>query len=215
MKHPLDTLVFASGNPGKVREVSQILAGLHLTVLPQSHFQVPEAEETGLTFVENALLKARNAAAHSGLPALGDDSGLAVDALDGAPGVWSARYAGVGASDAANLGKVLAEMRDVPPAERSARFICVMAYLTHPRDPTPILCEGIWEGILTYAPVGQHGFGYDPIFFVPTHSCTSAELPPEVKNTLSHRGQALRTLLNALQVRTCPPTSPSTSGKLS
>ncbi|CAK0751835.1 dITP/XTP pyrophosphatase [Gammaproteobacteria bacterium] len=200
-KHPHDRIVFASGNPGKIREVGQILSGLHLTVLPQSQFQVPEVEETGLSFVENALIKARHAAAHSGLPAIADDSGLAVDALDGAPGVWSARYAGVGASDEANLDKVLQEMREVPPQERTARFICVLVYLTHPRDPTPIICEGVWEGNLTYTQAGQHGFGYDPIFFVPTHGCTSAQLAPEVKNALSHRGQALRLLLTALQTR--------------
>mgnify|MGYP006288152187 CR=1 FL=1 len=202
MKTPPDKLIFASGNPGKVREVQELLAGLHLTLLPQSHFQVPEAEETGLTFVENALIKARNAAIHSGLPAIADDSGLAVDILDGEPGVWSARYAGLGASDQANLDKLLLELKDVPPEECTARYICVMVYLAHPRDPTPIICEGIWEGRITLEVAGENGFGYDPAFWVPTHGCTSAQLPREVKNALSHRGQALRALVAALRVRT-------------
>ncbi|CAK0772541.1 dITP/XTP pyrophosphatase [Gammaproteobacteria bacterium] len=201
MKNLSGKIVFASGNPGKIREVGQILSGLHLTALPQSQFQVPEVEETGLCFVENALIKARNAAQHSGLPAIADDSGLAVDALDGAPGVWSARYAGPGASDMDNLEKLIQVMREVPPQERTARFICLLVYMAHPRDPTPIICEGVWEGTLTYAPAGEHGFGYDPIFFVPTHSCTSAQLAPEVKNLLSHRGQALRLLQAALRAR--------------
>jgi len=201
MKSLSNKVVFASGNPGKIREVSQILSGPHITVLPQSQFQVPEAEETGLCFVENALIKARNAAVHSGLPAIADDSGIAVDALEGAPGVWSARYAGAGASDEDNLEKLIQVMKEVPPEGRTARFICVLVYLAHPRDPTPIICEGSWEGTLTYAPLGGHGFGYDPIFFVPTHGCTSAQLAPEVKNLLSHRGQALRNLLVALQTR--------------
>ena len=201
MKHLNDTVVFASSNPGKIREVSQMLVGLHLTILPQSQFQVQDADETGLTFVENALIKARHAATQTGLPALADDSGLVVDALEGEPGICSARYAGVGATDEANLQKVLREMHDVPQSDRAARFVCVLVYLRHPRDPMPVICEGVWEGELTDAPVGQYGFGYDPIFFVPTHGCTSAQLLPEVKNVLSHRGQALRTLLSALQAQ--------------
>lgn len=176
-----------------------MFGGLNVTVLPQSQFQIQEVEETGLSFIENALIKARHAAAHSGLSAIADDSGLVVDALDGAPGVWSARYAGLEANDTANLEKVLREMQGVPPEQRSARFICVLVYMAHPRDPTPIVREGVWEGNLTYAPVGPNGFGYDPIFFVPTHGCTSAQLAPEVKNALSHRGQALRALLATLQ----------------
>jgi XTP/dITP diphosphohydrolase len=191
-------VVLASGNRGKVREINQILAPLHFTVLPQSDFNVPEAEETGLTFVENALLKARNACSRTQLPAIADDSGIEVDALNGAPGIYSARYAGRGASDAQNLHKLLGELDGLPEDERGARFQCVMVYLRHAHDPTPLICQGTWEGRITTAPRGTHGFGYDPVFFVPSHGCTSAELAPEVKNQLSHRGQALRALLTAL-----------------
>jgi XTP/dITP diphosphohydrolase len=191
-------VVLASNNPGKVREINAMLAGLHLTVVPQSDFNVVEVEETGLTFVENALLKARNATRHTGLPAIADDSGIEVDALHGAPGIYSARYAGEGASDARNLEKLLADLRDVPEAKRTARFVCLMVYLRHEFDPTPIICQGSWEGRVLFEPRGAGGFGYDPVFFVPTHNCSSAELPPEVKNQLSHRGQALRALVAAL-----------------
>ncbi len=195
--HPA-RIVLASNNPGKVREFGQLLAGLQRTVLPQSALEVPEAEETGLTFVENAILKARNAAQHTGLPAIADDSGLEVDALKGAPGIYSARYAGSGASDAANLQKLLTDIKDVEESARGARFQCVLVYMRHALDPTPMICQGTWEGHLLHAPRGTQGFGYDPIFYVPTHHCTSAELTPEVKNQLSHRGQALRRLLAAL-----------------
>ncbi len=191
-------VVLASSNPGKVREINQMLAGLHLTVVPQSDFNVPEAEETGLTFVENALLKARNAARHAGLPAIADDSGIEVDYLNGAPGIYSARYAGPGASDDQNLKKLLADLEGIPETERTARFQCLMVYLRHEFDPTPVICQGTWEGHILLAPRGANGFGYDPVFFVPTHKCSSAELPPEVKNKLSHRGQALRKLVQEL-----------------
>lgn len=192
------TVVLASNNPGKVREINQMLAGLHLAVIPQSERGVPEAEETGLSFVENALLKARNAARHTGLPAIADDSGIEVDYLNGAPGIYSARYAGKGASDEQNLRKLLDDLVGVPEAERTARFQCLMVYLRHEFDPTPVICQGTWEGRILFEPRGANGFGYDPIFFVPTHNCSSAELPPEVKNKLSHRGQALRALVSAL-----------------
>ncbi len=191
-------IVLASNNPGKVREFNQLLAGLHLSVVPQSDFEVTEAEETGLTFVENAILKARNAARFTQLAAIADDSGLEVDALHGAPGIYSARYAGKGAGDKANLLKLLDDLKNVPDEKRTARFQCVLVYLRHELDPTPIICQGTWEGRLLHAPVGEHGFGYDPVFFVPTHHCSSAQLPPEVKNTLSHRGQALRQLVATL-----------------
>lgn len=191
-------IVLASNNPGKVREINQILAGLHLSVVPQSDFEVTEAEETGLTFVENALLKARNAARFTGLPAIADDSGLEVDALHGAPGIYSARYAGKGAGDKANLLKLLDDIKNVPDEKRTARFQCLLVYLHHELDPTPIICQGTWEGRILRAPVGDNGFGYDPVFFVPTHGCSSAQLPPETKNQLSHRGQALRRLAGAL-----------------
>lgn len=192
------TLVLASSNPGKVREINQMLAGLDLSVVPQSDFKVIDAEETGLTFIENALLKARNATRHTGLPAIADDSGLEVDYLNGAPGIYSARYAGKNASDELNLRKLLDDLVGIPEAERTARFQCLMVYLRHEFDPTPVICQGTWEGRLLLEPRGANGFGYDPIFFVPTHNCSSAELPPEVKNKLSHRGQALRLLVAAL-----------------
>lgn len=191
-------IVLASNNPGKVREINQMLAGLHLSVVPQSDFEVTEAEETGLTFVENAILKARNAARFTQLAAIADDSGLEVDALHGAPGIYSARYAGKGAGDKANLLKLLDDLKNIPDEKRAARFQCAMVYLRHELDPTPIICLGTWEGRILHAPVGEHGFGYDPVFFVPTHNCSSAQLPPTVKNELSHRGQALRALVSAL-----------------
>jgi XTP/dITP diphosphohydrolase len=193
-------IVLASSNPGKVREINQLLAGLDLQVRPQTDFGVVDAEETGLTFVENAILKARNAAAHTGLPAIADDSGLEVDALNGAPGIYSARYAGSGASDEDNLQKLLVELSEVPEARRTARFQCLMVYMRHQADPTPLICQGTWEGRILFEPRGKHGFGYDPVFYVPTHDCASAQLAPEVKNTLSHRGQALRKLVGALSV---------------
>jgi XTP/dITP diphosphohydrolase len=192
-------VVLASSNPGKVREIHQLLADLDLDVVPQSEYGVLDAEETGLTFVENAILKARNAALHTALPAIADDSGIEVDALNGAPGIYSARYAGAGAGDQANLEKLLADLADVAEERRTARFQCLMVYLRHAHDPTPLICQGTWEGRILFAPRGDNGFGYDPVFHVPTHACSSAELPPEVKNALSHRGQALRKLLAALK----------------
>lgn len=193
-------IVLASNNPGKVREIGQLLAGAGMQVLPQRDFDIDDAEETGLTFVENAILKARHAAAGSGLPAIADDSGIEVDALDGAPGIYSARYAGAGAGadDEANNAKLLAALADVPDAARSARYQCVMVYLRHARDPTPLICVGTWEGRILREPRGSNGFGYDPLFLVPTHECTAAELAPETKNALSHRGQALRALVAEL-----------------
>lgn len=194
----MSVVVLASSNPGKLREINQLLAGLNLNVVPQSDFNVSDAEETGLSFVENAILKARNAAHYTGHAAIADDSGIEVDAIHGAPGIYSARYAGPGASDAENLQKLLADLAGVPEQDRSARFQCLMVYLRHELDPTPIICQGTWEGRILFEPAGQGGFGYDPVFFVPTHSCSSAELPAEVKNRLSHRGQALRRLVEAL-----------------
>ena len=192
-------IVLASSNPGKVREINQLLATLDLHVQPQSEFGVVDAEETGLTFVENAILKARNAARHTGLPAIADDSGIEVDALKGAPGIYSARYAGSNASDQANLEKLLAELEGLPEAQRSARFQCLMVFMEHANDPTPVICQGTWEGRILFTARGDNGFGYDPVFYVPTHDCSSAELTAEVKNTLSHRGQALRQLVTSLQ----------------
>jgi len=192
-------IVLASNNPGKVREFNQLLSGTEFQVLPQSDFGVPEAEETGLTFVENAILKARNAAEHTGLPAIADDSGLEVDALQGAPGIYSARYAGQGASDQENLEKLLAVLGEMPDEQRSARFQCLMVYLRHAADPTPRIFQGTWEGRILHAAQGDNGFGYDPVFFVPGQDCSSAQLPPEVKTRLSHRGQALQQLVASLR----------------
>jgi XTP/dITP diphosphohydrolase len=190
-------VVLATGNRGKVKEFSELLAGHDIEVVPQSDFAVPDAAETGLTFVENAILKARNAAAHTGLPAIADDSGLEVDHLNGAPGIYSARYAGDGGS-AANNAKLLEALSGVPEERRRARFQCVLVYLRHADDPTPLICQGTWEGRILEAPRGDAGFGYDPLFYVPDEGCSAAELPAERKNRLSHRGQALRCLLAAL-----------------
>ena len=192
-------IVLASSNPGKVREINQLLATLDLHAQPQSEFGVVDAEETGLTFVENAILKARNAAQHTGLPAIADDSGIEVDALNGAPGIYSARFAGDNASDQANLEKLLADLDGVPETQRSARFQCLMVYMRHASDPTPLICQGTWEGRILPVARGDNGFGYDPVFYVPTHDCSSAELPADIKNALSHRGQALRQLVTALE----------------
>jgi len=192
-------IVLASNNAGKVREFNQLLAGSEFEVNPQSELQVEEIEETGLSFVENALLKARNAAQHTGLPAIADDSGLEVDALDGAPGIYSARYAGAGASDLQNLEKLLEALKDVGDEDRTARFQCLMVYLRHPHDPTPRIFQGTWDGRILRAPQGNNGFGYDPVFYVPEQQCSSAELASDLKNSLSHRGQALRQLISALQ----------------
>lgn len=195
-------VVLASNNPGKVREIGELLKDSDITVVAQSEFNVPEVEETGLTFVENAILKARNACEHAGLPAIADDSGLEVDALRGAPGIYSARYAGKGASDEANLQKLLADIKDVPEASRAARFQCVMVYMEHALDPTPLICQGTWEGRIQREPTGDNGFGYDPVFFVPEYGITSAQMAPEQKNRLSHRGQALSALVEALKATT-------------
>ncbi len=192
-------IVLATGNQGKVRELDAILTQLDIEIVPQSEFNVPEAEETGLTFVENAIIKARNASAHTGLPAIADDSGLEVDYLKGAPGIYSSRYAGVDANSQDNVKKLLATMKDVPDEERSARFQCLLVLMEHDKDPTPLICQGSWEGRILHQQQGDGGFGYDPVFYVPTHDCASAELTPEVKNQLSHRGQALRQLAAAMK----------------
>jgi len=190
--------VLASGNAGKLREINQLIGSLDMEAVPQSDFSVPDADETGLTFVENAILKARHTAQLTGLPAIADDSGLEVDALNGAPGIYSSRFAGAGASDADNLQKLLAELKEVPEDQRTARFQCLMVFMSHAEDPTPLICQGSWEGRILFAPQGENGFGYDPLFWVPDELCTSAELPSELKNRLSHRGQALQKLLVAL-----------------
>jgi XTP/dITP diphosphohydrolase len=215
------TLVVATGNAGKLHEITEVLGALGIAVVPF----VPEGlAETGMSFVENALIKARHAALCTGRPALADDSGLMVEALAGAPGVYSARYAGDGASDGDNLARLLTEMADVPDERRSARFHCLLAYLRHPEDPVPLIAHGVWEGRVLHAPRGTNGFGYDPVFYVPSHGCSSAELAPAVKNRLSHRGHALRQfrrLLDAtlktdndtVQRHLSPPSVPSPSGR--
>ena len=192
-------IVLASGNAGKLREFQQLLSGCGFEVVPQSDFFSENAEETGLTFVENAIIKARHAALITGLPAIADDSGLAVDALGGAPGIYSARYAGEAASDSNNIDKLLQALNAVPADKRSAQFHCVLVYMRHAEDPTPLICHGIWHGSITHAKAGSAGFGYDPVFYVASEGCTSAELSRERKQQLSHRGKALSQLLNQLQ----------------
>ena len=190
-------LVLATGNRGKARELQALLGG-GFEVLLQSELGIEPIEETGVSFAENALLKARHAAAATGLPALADDSGLEVDALDGAPGVWSARYAGTDASDAENIARLLAELANVPDAHRGARFRCVLAWLRSADDPAPVLVTGVWEGRIARQPLGQQGFGYDPVFIDPASDRTAAELSPQIKNARSHRGEALRKLATFL-----------------
>lgn len=189
-------IVLATGNRGKVREFIELLSPHDIEIVPQSDFAVPEADETGLTFVENAIIKARNAASHTGLPAIADDSGIEVDHLNGAPGIYSARYAGDGGS-AANNQKLLEALHGVPEQQRTARFQCLLVYLRHADDPTPIICQGTWEGRILEATSGDAGFGYDPLFHVAEAGCSAAEMDADHKNAISHRGQALRCLLAA------------------
>lgn len=191
-------LVLASGNAGKLKELQAMLADLPLQIVPQRELGVDDVPETGLTFVENALIKARHACAVTGLPALADDSGLIVDALDGAPGLYSARYAGSPTDDAANNAKLLQALREVPAERRSARFHAVIVLLRHADDPQPLICEGSWEGRIIDAPRGSHGFGYNPVFLDEELGLTAAEMLPEQKNARSHRAIALRVLLQRL-----------------
>jgi len=191
-------LVLASNNPGKLRELKRILDDLGYDLHPQSEFGVSEVAETGTTFVENAIIKARHAAEKTGLPALADDSGIEVDALDGAPGVYSARFAGSNADDNANNALLVDKLREVPEALRSARYRAVIVFMRHAGDPSPLICEGSWEGVIHLEPAGDGGFGYDPHFFLPELGCTSAQLSADEKNRLSHRGQALTELKRRL-----------------
>jgi len=192
-------VVLATGNAGKVSELAELLRDFGLTITAQTELGVGSVEETGLTFIENALIKARHAARVTGLPAIADDSGLAVDALQGAPGIYSARYAGETASDTDNLNKLLTAMQDVPDTQRQAAFHCVLVYLTHADDPTPIVCYGRWPGMIAREPSGQGGFGYDPIFYLPEQRKSAAEMSKVEKSALSHRGQALQQLMEALR----------------
>ncbi len=192
-------LVLASGNRGKLAEMREILAGVGIDVVAQGDLGIDDAEETGTTFVENALLKARHAARQSGLPALGDDSGLCVDALGGAPGLYSARYAGRHGDGPANIAKLLDQLREVPDAQRSAHFHCSIALLRSADDPAPLIAEGRWHGRILHAPRGANGFGYDPVFLDPASSRSAAELDAAAKNRISHRGLALARLRDLLE----------------
>jgi XTP/dITP diphosphohydrolase len=197
----MSKIVLATGNQGKVKELASLLATHQLEIIPQSHFNVPDVAETGTTFVENAIIKARHAAKITGLPAIADDSGLEVDALEGAPGVYSARYASditENPSDDDNTKKLLSALKDVPDDQRSARFHCVLVYMQHENDPTPIICHGVWQGSISRTKQGDQGFGYDPIFWQSDLQLSSAQLPRDVKNKLSHRGQALAELVKKL-----------------
>ncbi|MEO0423723.1 MAG: RdgB/HAM1 family non-canonical purine NTP pyrophosphatase [Pseudomonadota bacterium] len=197
----MERLVLASGNAGKLRELTAVLAPLQIEVVPQSAFDVPTAEETGTTFVENAIIKARHAARHCALPALADDSGLLVDALGGAPGVHSARYAGPFASDADNVARLLGALTDLPTEERTASFYCVLVLMRSEADPMPLLADGRWPGRITTAPTGDGGFGYDPVFVPDGYELTAAQLGAEEKNRVSHRAQALASLAELMQAR--------------
>ncbi|MGF1697352.1 XTP/dITP diphosphatase [Vibrio lamellibrachiae] len=192
-------IVLATGNQGKVREMADLLSDFGFDVIAQSEFNVSEVAETGTTFIENAIIKARHAAKETGLPAIADDSGLEVDFLNGAPGVYSARYAGKGATDLENLEKLLEAMKDAPQEQRTARFHCVLVLMRHENDPTPIVCHGKWEGSILTEAEGENGFGYDPIFYVPEEDCASALLESTRKKQLSHRGKALKSLFAALE----------------
>ena len=197
----MQKIVLASGNQGKLIELQAILSANDVELIPQAYFNISEVEETGLSFVENALIKARHACVKTGLPCIADDSGIEVDALDGEPGIYSARYSDTygSSADAENNAKLLQELEQVPDLDRTARFQCVIVFLRHEKDPMPLICQGSWKGKITFKESGENGFGYDSLFYVPTHQCTSAELQPEVKNSLSHRGQALRQLLKCWQ----------------
>jgi len=196
-------VVLASGNAGKLKEFGQCLAPLGIELIPQNQFFTEEVEETGLSFVENAILKARHAAAASGMSALADDSGLEVDALGGAPGIYSARYAGSPlkgqAKDAANSAKLIADLAHISADLRTARFQCVLVYIRHATDPTPLICQAAWEGLIMESAQGEHGFGYDPIFQVIEKGCRAAQLTPTEKIAISHRGKALAQLQRALE----------------
>ena len=195
---PHPRIVLASGNAGKLAELRELFAGSGIELVAQSALGVSEIEETGLSFVENAILKARHAARATGLPALADDSGLCVDALDGAPGLTSARYAGRHGDSAANIARLLEALRDIADGHRDAHFICVLALLRHADDAAPLIAEGRWHGRILRAPRGEHGFGYDPVFFDPQQACSAAELDPALKNRISHRGRALAALRKQL-----------------
>lgn len=196
-----NTIVLASNNKGKLREFHAMFAQYPLNIISQSDYQVDDAEETGLSFIENAIIKARHACEKTQLPAIADDSGLAIDYLKGAPGIYSARYAGEHGNDKANNQKVIQALAGQPAANRKGQFICALAYLRHAEDPTPIVCQASWEGIILEQERGDNGFGYDPLFWLEEHQCCSAELSAETKNSISHRARALQLLLAAMQAQ--------------
>lgn len=195
----MDKIILASGNPGKLKEFQEIFSKKNIHIIPQSQYRIKDAEETGLSFVENAIIKARHAAKIAGLPALADDSGLEVDALRGKPGIHSARFSGINATDASNNEKLLQLMKNVPEDKRSARFHCVLVLMRHADDPVPMIFHGQWEGFILQRPSGANGFGYDPLFFATDQNTASADLRPEIKNQVSHRGKAVAKLVRALQ----------------
>lgn len=192
-------IVIASNNLKKSQELEHIFTTKNIPTISQAKLQITSVAETGLTFVENAILKARNACKHTNMPAVGDDSGLEVDAIAKRPGIYSSRFAGRAATDNDNITKLLEELRHIPKPERQARFQCVMVFMKEAFDPTPIICQGTWEGTITLAPEGKNGFGYDPVFWVPNYNCTAAQLPLEIKNKISHRAQALQKLIIAIK----------------
>ena len=192
--------VFASSNAGKLSELRSLLSPFHIEIIPQSELAIPDIEETGLTFIENAILKARHASSFSRLPAIADDSGLVIDALHGAPGIYSARYAGIPANMQHNIEKVLAQLQTVPAEKRTAHFHCSLVYLQNAEDPAPLIAEGMWHGSILSTPSGTRGFGYDPIFFDTVSQCSAAELSLDEKNKRSHRGNALRKLITQLNM---------------
>ncbi len=192
-------IVLASNNAGKLREFSQLFSETEINIIPQSQFNVKDAIEDGLSFVENAIIKARHAAKITQHPAIADDSGIEIDALNGEPGIYSARFCGEHGNDKGHNQLVLQKMKNIPHEQRSARFQCVLAYLRHENDPTPLICQASWEGFILPGESGSNGFGYDPLFYVPEHQCSSAELSKALKNKISHRGKALQILLATLQ----------------
>jgi len=195
----MSSIILASGNPGKLREFKQMFKDLPYLVEPQSDYGVPDVPETGTTFIENAIIKARHAAEITGKPCIADDSGIEVDALSGEPGIYSARFAGIGASNEANLNKLLDVTKEIPSEQLSCRYVCVLVLMRHAKDPTPLISQATWEGTLLREPVGENGFGYDPIFWLEEYGCSSAQLAPELKDQISHRGKALRDLVKQLQ----------------
>ena len=198
-------IVFASNNAGKIRELQNFFASLNVQIIPQTQLNVKDIEETGMTFVENAILKARHASSMTGLPAIADDSGLSVDILNGEPGIYSARYAGLNAASKDNIEKLLHAMEHVEDSKRCAGFYCALVFLNHPADPTPLICTGSWQGMILKTPTGTDGFGYDPVFFDPTLNCSAAQLTLEKKNQVSHRAKALNALVKQLQEKLCLP----------